>query len=131
MDVVKRFREQWDRACAIVFVIAGLVALLLGYLGVSDTEFVAAQIPYIVSGGLLGLFLLGAAGVLWLSSDLRDEWVKLESMDARLDRMEQVLLAARSDTEGIEESATPARPAAGARTESAPARARRLAKARG
>jgi hypothetical protein len=30
--------------------------------------------PYIASGGLLGLFLLGVAGVLWISADLRDDW---------------------------------------------------------
>jgi hypothetical protein len=84
MDLMKWFRLQWDRVAAWVAVALGLLVLLLGWIGVSGTEFPAEQIPYIVSGGLLGVFLLGLGAVLWLSADLRDEWRKL-------DRIEQVL----------------------------------------
>jgi hypothetical protein len=91
MDIRKRALEQWDRVAAIVLVMVGALALVLGYNGVSSTEFVAAQIPYFISGGLVGLFCLGAAGVLWLSSDLRDEWVKLDRLDSTLQKLEGLL----------------------------------------
>jgi hypothetical protein len=44
--------------------------------------------PYVVGGGLVGIFLLGLAAVLWLSADLRDEWRKLADLDDRLGRIE-------------------------------------------
>jgi hypothetical protein len=129
MNVRSTLVEQWDRVTAVVLVVAGLVALLLGYIGVSNSEFVAAQLPYFVSGGLLGLFFLGAAGVLWLSSDLRDEWVKLETMDARLERIEQ-LMSIGDDELADAGLAHPAADQPMPDAASPPARVRRLARAR-
>jgi hypothetical protein len=51
---------------------------------VSDTAFPAEQIPYVVSGGLVGVFLLGLGAVLWLSADLRDEWRKLDAIERHM-----------------------------------------------
>jgi hypothetical protein len=42
----------------------------------------------VVGGGLVGIFLLGVAAVLWLSADLRDEWRKLADLDESLGRLE-------------------------------------------
>jgi len=78
----KRFlRQQWDRVLGWVAVALGAVSLLLGWLGVSDTVYPAEQIPYVLSGGIFGLFLVGLGGILLLSADLRDEWVKLDSIE--------------------------------------------------
>jgi hypothetical protein len=71
---------QWDRAAAVVAGVLGLVALLLGWLGVSRSGLPAEQIPYLASGAVLGLFALGVAATLWLSADLRDEWRKLDQI---------------------------------------------------
>lgn len=84
MDLMKWVRVQWDRAGAWVASLGGLIALLVGWIGVSGTGYPAEQIPYIISGGLLGLFLLGIAGILWLSADLRDEWRKLDDVEQAL-----------------------------------------------
>jgi hypothetical protein len=65
-------------------VVAALVVLLLGWRGVRDAELATQQIPYLASGGLIGLFLLGLGGTLWLSADLRDEWRKLDDIHAAL-----------------------------------------------
>ena len=59
MDVMKYLRNQWDRAGAWLCVIAGAVALVVGYFGVSGTLEIGKQLPYVVSGGMAGLFLLG------------------------------------------------------------------------
>jgi hypothetical protein len=68
---------------AVLCVAAGAAALLIGYFGVSGTLDTAEQIPYVVSGGMAGLFLLGLGALLWLSADLRDEWRKLDAIDRR------------------------------------------------
>ena len=81
-------RAQWDRVAAIVALLLGAIAMLNGWIGVSGTAYAAEQIPFIVSGALVGIFLLGLAAVLWLSADLRDEWRKLADLDDRLERLE-------------------------------------------
>lgn len=81
MDVVTKVRAQWDRTCAIGCTAAGAIVLIVGWFGISATGYPAEQLPYILSAGLGGLFLLGVAAVLWLSADLRDEWRKLDGIE--------------------------------------------------
>ncbi len=77
MNLMKYVRVQWDRAGAVIAAVVGVIALIFGYLGTSDTEYIAEQIPFIISGGLAAIVLFTVAGVLWLSADLRDEWREL------------------------------------------------------
>jgi hypothetical protein len=81
---MKYVRNEWDRVGAWLCVIGGAVCLFVGYLGVSDTLETGKQLPYVVSGGMVGLFLLGLGALLWLSADLRDEWRKLDAIDRHL-----------------------------------------------
>jgi hypothetical protein len=84
MDIGKWLRLQWDRVLAWVFVAAGAIALIAGWVGVSGNAYAAGQLPYIISGGIGGIFLLGVGATLWLSADLRDEWRKLDSIEDAL-----------------------------------------------
>jgi hypothetical protein len=84
MDLGKWLALQWDRIAAWASVIAGATALIVGWTGVSGTAYLSEQIPYIVSGGIGGMFLLGLGGMLWLSADLRDEWYKLDRVEEEL-----------------------------------------------
>jgi hypothetical protein len=84
MDIVTWIRAQWDRVLAWALVGLGVLCLLLGWLGVSSTAYIAEQVPYIVSAGLFGVFLLGLGATVWLSADLRDEWRKLDRIEAAL-----------------------------------------------
>lgn len=79
-ELVKWARNQWDRVASGVGAVLGLVVLFLGWNGMSNALYPAEQLPYVISGGILGLFLLGAAATLWLSADLRDEWRKLDEL---------------------------------------------------
>jgi hypothetical protein len=81
---MKYLRNEWDRAGAWLCVIAGAICLIVGYVGVSGTLETGKQLPYVVSGGLAGLFLLGLGALLWVSADLRDEWRKLDAIDRHL-----------------------------------------------
>jgi hypothetical protein len=68
-DLAARFGDP-RLPLALVAAIAGGVALLIGYFGVSGTLDPAKQLPYLVSGGIGGLFLLGVAAALLFSADL-------------------------------------------------------------
>lgn len=77
-------RSEWDRVAGFTLVGLGAVLLLLGYLGVKDSPFVAEQLAYIASGGLGGIFCLGIGVGLLLSADLHDEWRKLDRIEAAM-----------------------------------------------
>ncbi|MGH8972851.1 MAG: hypothetical protein ACRD0C_06560 [Acidimicrobiia bacterium] len=77
---VSWLRVQWDRAGAVAAGLVGLGVLVLGWAGVSGTPHIAEQLPYFISGGLVGLFFLGLGVALWLSADLRDEWRELRAL---------------------------------------------------
>ena len=81
MNLLDWARNQWDRVAAVTLFFAGVLAVFLGWLGVSRSAYEAESLPYILSGGFFGLLALGAGGVLWLSADLRDEWRKLDSIE--------------------------------------------------
>jgi hypothetical protein len=68
-DLAARFGDP-RLTLAVVAGIAGAIALLIGYFGVSDTLDPAKQLPYLISGGIGGLFLLGLAAALLFSADL-------------------------------------------------------------
>jgi hypothetical protein len=85
MDPLSTLRQLWDRALAWVAIGIGALVLLLGWLGVSGEVLPAGQIPYVISGGLGGLFLLGVGAVLLISADLRDEWSQLREIATKLD----------------------------------------------
>ncbi|MDQ1565168.1 MAG: hypothetical protein QOF96_48 [Actinomycetota bacterium] len=111
-------KAQWDRVGAWVLIAVGFVALLVGWLGISGTTILAAQMPYIVSGGMVGLALIGVGGMLWLSADLKDEWRKLDAIHEELgaDRAASVDVGparamAADDKDVIDQSASAVRQA--------------------
>jgi hypothetical protein len=84
MDLMTWLRAEWDRVLGFTLIGLGGLLLVLGYLGVSDSPYVAEQLSYIASGGLGGLFLLGAGATLLILADLHDEWRKLDRVEALL-----------------------------------------------
>ena len=80
MDKLKKmFDRRPDRVGAILAVIVGIICLAVGYDGVYHTLDTGEQLPYVVSGGIMGIFLLGLGAVLWVSASLKDEAGKLEA----------------------------------------------------
>lgn len=84
MDLNNLLKSQWDRVAAVVASVAGAIFLLVGWIGVSGSAFLAEQAPYILSGGVGGIFFLGLGATLWISADLRDEWRKLDRIEEAL-----------------------------------------------
>ena len=81
MDLLTLLRSQWDRVAAAACVLLGVVFLVLGYQGVASSPYVAQELAYVISGGLGGLFLLGAGATLYISADMHDEWRKLDRIE--------------------------------------------------
>jgi hypothetical protein len=73
-------KHHWDRVLALVIALVGTVMLVVGWVHVSGTSVVAAQIPYLASECVGGLIAFGIATTLWISADLRDEWAKLDQI---------------------------------------------------
>lgn len=86
MGLTAWLRAQWDRISAGGALLLGVVFLYVGWRGVADAALTAQQMPYVVSGGLGGIFLLAIAATLWISADLRDEWRKLDALHDELKR---------------------------------------------
>jgi hypothetical protein len=87
-------RVGWDRLSAAVLIAVGAVAVILGWIGVSGADLPSKQLPYLVSGGIGGLYILGVGAMLWLSGDLRDEWSRLGEI--------KTMLGALSDTDLVD-----------------------------
>jgi hypothetical protein len=69
---------------------------------------VAEQLPYVISGGLVGLTLVVISATLWISADLRDEWRKLDVLDARLEQALKTSVTAVPDVPEVSALAIPA-----------------------
>ena len=87
-ELIKLLRAQWDRAAAVGLTIAGLISLILGWIGVSGANAVVKQLPYIVSNGIGGLAMIAIGAALWVASDMRDEWSELRRLRLTLERLE-------------------------------------------
>ncbi len=84
MELKTFIRANWDRVMAAGLVALGAVAIVLGWWGVSGKGLAAEQNPYVISGGLGGIALIGLGCTLWLSADLQDEWRRLDALEERL-----------------------------------------------
>ncbi|HZQ77923.1 MAG TPA: hypothetical protein VFE55_11375 [Acidimicrobiia bacterium] len=91
MDVLIWLRAQADRVLGFVLVAAGAVALVIGYEKAADTRYLAEQMTVLISGGLGGLFCLGAGATLLVCADIRDEWRKLDRIETVLVHMSDAL----------------------------------------
>ena len=99
MGLVKRALVQWDRLGGAALVLVGLGVLIAGCAGVSAATETVDQMSYLISGGVLGLFLLGLGATLWLSADLRDEWRKMDHLQASVDELSATLASAGTSVE--------------------------------
>ena len=73
----------------------GFLLVILGWAGASHTPLLFEQIPYMISGGLLGVALVFAGGFLyfayWLTLLVRESRVAREDLQASLERLETLL----------------------------------------
>ncbi|MEY2465129.1 MAG: hypothetical protein QOH64_3267 [Acidimicrobiaceae bacterium] len=80
------------------WVLLGLGALfiLIGWIGVSGTPVLAKQIPYVVSGGIAGVFLAVAGAYFLGTEELRKDSGRLDRLERMVQELHEALLT-RSD----------------------------------
>jgi len=91
------------KALAAGLTVAGLIAVLVGYLGVRDESHIELQLPYLISGGLGGLVLMGLGALVLIQYQMRIQARRFAQMTDTLDEWkEQALAELRSFLEGAE-----------------------------
>lgn len=101
--------DQVMAVLAVLFIPAGIAAILLGWSGAAHTPFLFEQIPYLISGGLLGVGLLTAGGLLYVGS-----WVarSAQLQRERDEQLQGVLGALRDELQRQREQSVASAPAA-------------------
>jgi hypothetical protein len=82
--------EGWVLVAGGALVVGGLALVIIGWVGTSRTVLVAGQIPYVVSGGLLGVALVFLGAFLYFGY-----WMAMLVRQSREDRVRAADDAAR------------------------------------
>lgn len=99
--MTSKLRELGATALAGALIVAGLVCILLGYLGVRREEDIVLQLPYLASGGVLGLALIGLGAVLLIQEQMREQVRRAAEVTETLDEWkEQAMAELRAFLEG-------------------------------
>lgn len=83
---------DWRQALGGAFMLAGLLALALGWFGIARTAKSHEQLSFLLSGGLGGIGLIGVGAVLFMSYEHYLDRVAVAQLDERLVRVETAIL---------------------------------------
>lgn len=87
--------ERWLLITGGVLMPVGVVVIVLGWQGASNTPYPFEQTPYVISGGLLGLGLMIVGGFLyfgyWLTRMVREQRTSADRLADALERMEELM----------------------------------------
>lgn len=100
-----------DRTLSLVAAVLlplGLLVIVLGWYGAAHTPYLFEQVPYLISGGLLGLGLVTGAGLLYFGG-----WVA-RSAGAQQRAAEETLALLREIRDGLGDRSATSRAANGA-----------------
>jgi hypothetical protein len=75
-----------------ILVAAGALLMLLGYLGVSREALPGKQIPYLVSGGIGGVFLAVLGAYFLGTQEMRNDSGRLDRLEAMVEELHRALL---------------------------------------
>jgi hypothetical protein len=83
---VNRFErfERFGAKLGVVLCLAGFVLIFLGWNGAASVNSVAAQFPYLISGGIAGLGLVILGAILISVDSRRDDGQRVEQMLAEV-----------------------------------------------
>lgn len=88
-----RLNDLGLKALAVALVVAGLICCLLGYLGVRRNEDVVLQLPYLASGGILGLALIAVGALVLVQEQMREQTRRAAMVTEALDEWKESALA--------------------------------------
>lgn len=85
--------------------VAALALIIMGWYGAAHTPYVFEQIPYLISGGVLGLALAVVGGLFyfsfWLTRQVQETRRQGEEARAALARIERALRSSAHDSAGV------------------------------
>jgi hypothetical protein len=71
----------------------GIILIIVGYLGISREALVAKQLPYLISGGIGGLALVGFGAMLVGTEDLKRTQERIDQLEDLVADLHSVLLS--------------------------------------
>jgi hypothetical protein len=101
----------WMNALGMTAIGFGIVTIILGWYGSSHSPYLQQEIPYLISGGLLGVGLIIGGGVLVLSSwhlrTIQEANRNAQALVRSLDRVERVMRATMNGAATQKEESAP------------------------
>ena len=89
------FSDRWMLVVGGTLLPLGVLLVLLGWYGASHTVLLFEQVPYLISGGVLGLALVIGGGFVyfayWMTLLVRESRTAREDLQASLSRLENLL----------------------------------------
>jgi hypothetical protein len=73
--------------------LAGTIALVVGWFGVSGESLTAKQLPYLVSAGLAGIALFIMAAVFLATDDVRRQFTRISELERKVDDLYSLFVA--------------------------------------
>ena len=87
--------RKWLEWIGMALIVFGIVCILLGWYGAANSPYLYQEIPYVISGGLLGVALVIGGGVLvrcgWSMRQIEEERRNALAIVRSVDRLERVL----------------------------------------
>jgi hypothetical protein len=88
-----RVRDLRLKALTGALVTGGLVCVLLGFLGVRRNDDIVLQMPYLASGGLVGLALIGLGALVMIQQQMQEQSRKAAAVTEALEEWKETALA--------------------------------------
>lgn len=88
-----RVRDLRLKALTGVLVAGGLVCVLLGFLGVRRNDDIVLQMPYLASGGLVGLALIGLGALVMIQQQMQEQSRRAAAVTEALEEWKETALA--------------------------------------
>ena len=121
--------RKWMETIGMSMIVFGFVCILLGWYGASHSPYQYQEIPYLISGGLLGVALVIGGGVLvhcaWSLRKIEEDRRNALAIVRSVDRLERILRGRwRRTAGGPTKRSTPCEPSHPGTTTTAASRRR-------
>jgi hypothetical protein len=87
--------RKWLEWVGMGLIVFGFVCILLGWYGAANSPYLYQEVPYLISGGLLGVALVIGGGVLvrsaWSMRQIEEERRNALAIVRSVDRLERIL----------------------------------------
>ena len=87
--------DRWLMLAGGLFIAIGIPLIILGWFGAARTPYVFEQIPYLISGGVLGLAFAVVGGLCyfayWMTRQVNETRRQADRIDAAFGRLEAIL----------------------------------------